>query len=347
MRVTYAITYEDFLSLQRPFTLRPGRNAGFIAALIVCGLVVGLGLVVGGFAGVAIGALGILGAGGAWLYEKAAVKRAREKYQKSLSIAFQSIHCRDERSFQADEDGFTTACKCGVITRPWSEFVRVSEAKKFLLIGTKKGTELIPKFAFASEGELTEFRNFLLGKLNQVAAPMAKNFEVAYTAADFRSAHWLHVWKAGGRSRLIYSLITAWGVAVIIYFLLMNTKGIEVDETTARIFAFIGAVLFWTVPTFLRLRSPKLPPARIYYDSEGMLVEDSANRIRFSWDQFIGYLENKHVLLLYLNPRQFKLIPKRALEGRASEFYDVLQRRLRSYDYKNPLPAMSAPALKT
>jgi YcxB-like protein len=347
MRVVYAIAYEDFLSLQRPFTLRPGRNAGFIAALAVCALVVGLGFVLGGIAGVVIGALGIFGAVGAWLYEKAAVKRAQGKHQKTLSDAYQGIHCRDKRSFQADKDGFTTACKCGVITRPWNEFVSVGEVPKFLLVGTRKGTELIPKSAFGSDGELTEFRSLLLGKLNQIAAPMCKNFEVSYTAADFRSAHWLHVWKAGGRSRLIYSLISAWGVAVIIYFLLTDTKSIDVEAPTARIFAFIGAVLFWALPAISRLRSPKFLPARIYYDSEGMLVVNTANRIRFSWDQFIGYLENKQVLLLYLNPRQYRLIPKRVLAGRPSEFYDVMQRQLRPYNHKNLAPSVSPSPLKT
>lgn len=343
MRITYKVTWDDFLSVQKPFALRPGRNAGFIAAVCFCALMGALGvlLIVQGFGNIAgffIIGLGILAFVGAWLFEKRAVTNRKNNYDRKLALAFQQIHCRDRREFEATETRFTTICNCGTVTRPWSELSWVTDTKSFLIVGSKRGTEPLPKSAFASEGELTEFRSLLLEKLNGGQSLLIRQFEFSYARADFRSAHWLHVWKAGGKRNLLLSVVRAWGVAVIIFFVLTNMKGSNISEGTARLIALGGALLLLILPVFRKGRTHIPPPARIHYDQEGFHVEDSTSRIRYPWSQFIGYLENKSAFLLYINPRQYKIIPKRALKNRADEFCEILRAKVRMYDYRNPVP---------
>ncbi len=93
MRITYKVTWDDFLSVQKPFALRPGRNAGFIAAVCFCALMGALGvlLIVQGFGNIAgffIIGLGILAFVGAWLFEKRAVTNRKNNYDRKLALAF-------------------------------------------------------------------------------------------------------------------------------------------------------------------------------------------------------------------------------------------------------------------
>jgi len=342
MRITYGISFDDFLSLQRPFTLRAGRNAGFVAAMFVCLLMVALGVIVGAFAGFCIMGFGLAAAVAAWFYEKRAVAAARKKYDDNLARIYQGIHCRDQRTFETTPDSFTMACNCGTVTRPWSELVRITDTRNLLLVGMKKGVEAIPKSCFASEGTLTEFRTTMMEKLNQGNPLPVRQFEFSYRRADFRSAAWLHIWEAGGRRNLFFFFIKAWGFAVIAFFVF--TKLVGASENTAFWMAAGTGVGFIAARLLKANKKPAVPPARVYFDQQGLHVEDSASRMRFAWDQFIGYLENKNVFLLYLGPRHYKIIPKRALDNRAVEFSNILRSRVRLFDYKNPSPVIHRPA---
>jgi hypothetical protein len=126
MRLSYGVKFEDFQTLQAPFPTVAGSNAGFKGVLVACALIAalgvfcltqGMGLQVGGFL---IG-LGLVAATGVYFYEQRSVRTKKEKYEKKISEDFQRIHCRDERVFTAGENEFTASCKCGTVTRPWSE----------------------------------------------------------------------------------------------------------------------------------------------------------------------------------------------------------------------------------
>jgi len=178
----------------------------------------------------------------------------------------------------------------------------------------------------------------MLEKLNQGNPLPVQQFEFRYRPADFRSAAWLHIWEAGGRWNFFLFFVRAWGIGVIAFFVL--TKLIGASENTA-LWTAIGTGVGFIVARFLKAnKKPAVPPARVYFDQQGLHVEDSASRIRFTWDQFIGYLENKTVFLLYLGPRQYKIIPKAALDNRAAEFSNILRSRVRPFDYRNPTPVI-------
>src|SRR6266478_10228613 len=108
MKLTYAVRIEDFRALQPGFALRAGKNVGFKGALVACGLIALFGLfcLVEGF-GVPVAAfligLGFVAAGLSYLYEKRSVSKAREAYEKRISIAYRQLHCVDQRVFEADD----------------------------------------------------------------------------------------------------------------------------------------------------------------------------------------------------------------------------------------------------
>jgi hypothetical protein len=111
---------------------------GFCMFFAAFGLLVaaqGLGLV-HGFPGVESGefsagalvvGLSVAGALAAYFLEKRAVRRAREKYGANIRAGYARIHCPDQRTFEADADGFVASCRCGSVRRPWSELTRYSE----------------------------------------------------------------------------------------------------------------------------------------------------------------------------------------------------------------------------
>src|SRR5215470_13938546 len=118
MRLHYTISFEDFKTLQPRFEVKPGKNAGFKGVLVACSLIALLGVfcLAEGF-GWQVGAfligLGGVAAGLAYFYDKRSVQKAREQHEQKLSLAYQNIHCRDERFFETNESGFTAKCKCG------------------------------------------------------------------------------------------------------------------------------------------------------------------------------------------------------------------------------------------
>ena len=167
-----------------------------ISALGVFCIAEGMGLPVGGFL---IG-LGLVAGTGAYFYEQRSVRTRTEEYERKLVAGFQQIHCRDQRIFEADDSGFTSSCKCGTVTRPWSELKSFSENKTHFAFNTKMGGQVLPKSAFSSDAEITEFRALATGKLNQ-------------RQAHHRTALRCSVQARGLPSGLLAPCFQGWGMA--------------------------------------------------------------------------------------------------------------------------------------
>ncbi len=205
VKLTYAIKIDDFKALRPPFTLRAGSNAGFKGVLVACALIAllgvftlaeGMGILVGGFL-IGLGAVGVTVT---YFYEQRSVRTKREAHEKSISEAFRQIHCRDQRVFAVDEGGFTVSCGCSTVTRPWSGLASFSENDTHFAFGTNAGGQILPKSAFSSEAQITEFRAFVSGKLNEDKSVASPHIDFACTSEDYRAAYWLHILKgeAGG-----------------------------------------------------------------------------------------------------------------------------------------------------
>lgn len=338
MRLSYAIKVEDFQRLQAPFPTIKGATAGFKGVLVACVLIALLGVfcMLQGF-GLPVGffliALGLVAATGSYFYEQRSIRKNKENYHERIIAGFQRIHCRDERIFAADESGFTASCKCGSVTRPWSELTSFSESKTDFAFNTKMGGQVLPKSAFPSEAEITEFRALATGKLNQDKPANAPHFDFALKRDDYRIGYWIHTLKGGGWRGLAKALATyvcfTYGV-----FVIWNSLAVHNEAVRAGLIG--GLIGFPLVRLANRRRRQYLGPMRVHFSNEGLYLQDPANQARTSWTQFVGYLEGSGMFLLYYNPKLYRIIPKRALTGPAVQFQTLVQSKLSRYDYRSP-----------
>jgi hypothetical protein len=81
---------------------------------------------------------------------------------------------------------------------------------------------------------------------------------------------------------------------------------------------------------------------RVYFSDEGLHMQYPSAQLRKPWSQFIGYLENDKIVLLYLSPKLYNTIPKRALTGPAARFRAMAEAKLAPYDYRNPAPKLNS-----
>lgn len=280
MRFSYAVRLEDFRALQPPFVLRPGRNLGFKGVLVACGLIALLGVfcLVEGF-GSPVAAflvcLGVIAAGLAYLYDKRSVTKAKEAYEKRLLTAYRQLHCSDHRVFEADNQTFSAACKCGTVNRPWGELIQLSENENFFSLGTKSGAIVLPKSAFSTEAERTEFRALASSKLNGEKALTSRHLNFTCTRQDLRRAHILHALKGGGWRAVLKQAMT---FACVSGGLIVIWRGLASAQIGAR-FGLVGGALAVVLLRLSRRRpKPQLRPLRVSFGEEGLYLQDSVNQ---------------------------------------------------------------------
>jgi hypothetical protein len=345
MRLSYAIKFDDFQTLQPPLPAAKSATAGFKGVLVACALIAllgvflmlqGMGLPVGLFL---IG-LGLAAATGAYFYEQHSLRKNKENHAKRLAAEFERIHCRDERVFTAGENEFTASCKCGTVTRPWSELTSFSENKTHFAFNTKMGGQILPKSAFASEAQVTEFRALVSGKVNQDKPSNSPYFDFVFSRDDYRAAYWLHTLKGGGWRHLARilatSVISTWGCVVIWRYVSVSRDPIVLVGLIALL---VAAPAYGMIK---RRRNKKyIGSLRLYFSDEGLHAQYPATQSRRPWSQYIGFLENSDVIILYLSPGFYSVVPKRALAAQAGRFQTLLKTKLGIYDYRNPMPVGS------
>lgn len=356
MKVTYAITYRDFLAVQPPFQVRAARSRGFgmVQGLCLALGVAGLSMMAQGFRlmhqpgspegdelriGVFLIGLAALGMSVAFFLDQRWVARKKQKHEENLAYAFSRIHCRDERTFDASADSYIAACECGTIIRPWTQLHTLSENNSLLILQGNAEGHSIPKSAFATEGELTEFRNLLLEKLNTTRSLTTRRAEYAFTTDDFRNADRLHFWKGGGWRHSLATIAASGAVLCAVLLLIMVLIGSRGDPV---LFTFVLATAVLLPYGILKFRRRRryLGPQRMFYSEEGLHLEDPTAQARIPWSQFIGYLEGEHIFLLYSTPRRYRIVPKRGFAGREQEFCTLLEANLPVFNYRQPFPAL-------
>ena len=199
--------------------------------------------------------------------------------------------------------------------------MQFSETPKLFLVGSRNEGQIIPKSAFQSEGEVTEFRTFILEKLNQGRSITSRPVEFNYKSADFRNASLLHVAKGGGWRALLknvglFAIMTY--AAFAIWYAISPRK--EFLPLFGLLAAFLGVPLMRATKLIRKRFRGQL---RIYFSDEGLHLQDSATQVRVLWNQFIGYLEGSEAFLLYMNPRLYRIVPKRVLANQESEFREA------------------------
>jgi hypothetical protein len=74
----------------------------------------------------------------------------------------------------------------------------------------------------------------------------------------------------------------------------------------------------------------------MYFGEDGIQLRDPVTISKNPWENFCGYLENSNIFLLYHSARLYRIIPKRALGSRETEFRALLERKVSPFDYQNP-----------
>jgi len=352
MKLEYAITLNDFRALQKPFAGRAAANAGFkgvvifsaaVTALGIYCFIKGLGWPVAAFL---IG-LAVVGCVAAYFSDVRSLRRAREKYDRDIALAYERLHCRDHRLVEVTDSGFSLVCKCGAVARPWSELTQFSENDRFFLLRTKAEGLLLPKSAFASEGDKTEFRRLATEQINHGRAFAARPVEFLCDRADLRSARLLHISRGGGWRPFLRAGAILFGLGVLLNFFLRSQGGAADPTIPLKAAALVlGAFLVATLVRVLQKGRQQRRPLRLYFGNEGLHLEDGTTIARYPWESFCGYLENDRIFLIYHNPRLYRVVPKRVLAERQTEFRRLLAARLQRFDYRNPVRLANAQVSK-
>ena len=343
MKLDYGIAFENFRQLQTSFTIRAGRNPGFKGVLVACVLMALLGVFcIAKGMGFAVGAfligLGVAASIVAYVYDVRSVSKAKQDHDQKIEAAYRRVHCRERRVFQANENGFTASCQCGTVTRPWTELTGFSETDNHFALATKLGWEVLPKSAFQSQGEITEFRSLVTTRLNANRLATSRFIDFQHKRQDFRRAYILHTLKGGGwrgPARVLFRFACL-GVGVIVIANALSSSNRTILLGMIGVFFAIQLLQFAT-----NKREHYLGPLRIYFGDSGLHLRDPRSQSRHSWSQFIGYLENSHLILLYHNPRLYRIVPKRALAGHSLEFLTLVKTKLPYYDYRRPASELS------
>jgi hypothetical protein len=329
----------DFRALQPPFTMRIAGSSTFKGLAIICGFIAFLGVVsisagLGFFTATCFFASAVLFCGLGYLNQKRSVRIAKQKYETNIYLAYKQSHCPDQRSFEADDDGFQFSCKCGIVRRPWTELIRFAENDLWFFLGTKTGSQAIPKAAFNSTAAVTEFRAFATAKMgrdDRLLVPV----EFTYNYGDIQHGVRLHVLRGGGwRTRIkvwISTICIISFVGAMSYF-----QSPCPDKSSLGIIwgAFGAAAIVLAIRSVFRRRRFHSLPVKLYFDGEGLLAQEDTALSRIRWSQFVGYLENKHVFLFYVNPVFYQTIPKRVISNRESEIRSMISAKLPVYDYR-------------
>jgi len=350
MKLEYAISFDEFRSIHAPFAAKAGRNVGFRAVLVVCIAIALLGVVTGAQGlGLGVGVffvgLGAVSALVAYFFDRRSIDKAQQKYEDSIRKAYEQIHCPDRRDLEVNENGFTTTCRCGSVTRPWSELISFSENKSFAVIRTKTEQVPVSKTVFASEGSLTEFRTLVLEKLNGSKPFAARPIDFRYTRVDYRNGFLLHFAQAGGWRALLRMVVGLFGLGYII-LLVLRGQGPR-DDTVAPFFAFGTVILFAIVSFLMKRKRIYEGTLRLTFGEEGLHLQDPQTVAVASWSRYLGYLESREVFLIYANPRLYRIVPKGVLGDREKEFATLLKSKLPLYDYKRPAGALKSQAAPT
>ena len=346
MRITYGITLDEFRALQPPWR-RNGHaiTAYWLILLTICLtlIVPGLGLLAEewnqghGFSAAALGSigLGVLLCSCTYFVDRRSQRRKRARREQELLAAYDRIHCRNARVLEADAESLTFSCDCGLVVRQWTELTAFTETRSFLIPLTRTDSFPIPKSAFASEGELTEFRRLVLEKLHTDRPFNACPIEFAHTRADFWRAKLLHVRKGGGWRRV---LRLGLATAALVYLVGASVVAARAGQAPAWLVPVaLGALVFF-LAKITRRQQRYYGPLCIYFSEEGFHVVDPASQSRRRWNELAGYLESRHLYLLYLNPVLYRIVPKRALGNRTAEFERLLQAALPIFDYRRRYP---------
>jgi hypothetical protein len=335
MRIPFAISRETYLAVQPPLRTQWPKSRGSVWATMVAVLCGGVGLVllvhhIAGADGAAAASLsdyavaillilasGLVLAGMSYL-PKIQARRIQREHRELLSERYDNLHCRNNRYLETSDEGFVFGCDCKRTSYSWPQLVSLIESGDVFIARTKDNVEVVPKPAFPNEAAITEFRQLLTSHMDRPDALKARAVQVSCTPADLRWARWLHIRKGGGWKALLAKL----GLAIAFAFYLAYLAEF-VDSTIRRdrlLYAEAAALGLLLLMLLLRSRPQYLGPFRVWFNEDAIHVEYPFSLIRVEWYRMLGFLEDKHNLLLCHDERSYLTLPQRFIDTAQGEF---------------------------
>ena len=183
---------------------------------------------------------------------------------------------------------------------------------------------------------MTEFRSLFLEKLQHDQPLNHWAVDFVYTKRDFRDGYLLNLTAGGGWRKLMKDALF---LAVMLYGIIFIWSRISNDRNPGLLCGLLVAFFAMPILKVVQRRKKRyFGSLRFFFGDQGLQLQYSSTLARFSWSQFIGFLENSRVLLLYLSPRNFVIVPKRALAEREAQLNTLLIAKLPRYDYRHPVP---------
>jgi membrane protein implicated in regulation of membrane protease activity len=341
MKLDYGITFSDFAATQPEVSQQSSKNALLGAGsflLVFAG--VGLFLIVSGFRHPETGYLGVGGvfvtlaiaaAGVLYLRDQRSSRSKSERHSRQLEASYRKMHCTDSRTLLIEQDSLTASCKCGSVRRPWAALAGLQETERFFFLRTQSEVFFIPKSAFASQAEVTEFRSLISEHLNTSTPLTGISIRFVYTRQDFFRAKLLHLRKGVATSTQIELALRWVAIPYVLFivgrFLLVHVFT-EVDPGGLVVAVVVPTLLIW--PYFRRRRTRLLSlPTEARITNDEVYLQDSLGQGRFRFDSCCAYLEDDWNYIVYHNPKRYRILPKRAFtESQKERFDQIIQSKL-------------------
>lgn len=286
--------------------------------------------------------IGAAGLAACYMRENRGVARQQRKYDQDILRAYTTTHCTDGRRLEISDDGYTLTCKCGTVRRLWTGLVSFSENTSLFVLVAKTDSQIIPKSSFSTDGMVTEFRALVSEKLNVDRAFTARYVEYTQTPVDVRAGWKLHFLQGGGWRRLVRPAIILGAAFCVWAIVVLN----DTFWITVAIALAVFAVAAVAIVVHIKRCDRYWGPLRLYFSEEGLHLRDSVSESRTAWEEFLGYLEDGKVFLLYHNPKLYRIIPKRALAETSGSFEAFVSTKLLPYDYREPFASVNRKGVK-
>jgi hypothetical protein len=344
MRASYSISQDTFVGLQPPFlAIEPlGRGLFFFLHFVTIFTGVGFVLV---FAHVAflmwqspppstslidatvVFGLGLLVLMGVWVARKLLIRSSQNQHEQFLRDSYTRLHCREDRFVETTEDGLEYGCACKTSSVPWPKFTMLAESNGAFVLFIGAEVLVVPKGAFPSEADRTEFRAILSQRLSHDRSLTARAIEFVCDQKDWRNARWLQFKRGGwiGMARLT-GLAALESVMPLFFIPFFDVRSPWSGPFVA------GAGFFGLLIVGLAIIARRKPPLyglplKAWFSEEVIYLQSPVAEGRIAWSQVSGCFADKRSIILVNNGQVFLLIPQRCIAPTQREYFEALIRK--------------------
>lgn len=345
MRVVYSLSRQAYEKLQPPFQpIGPvDRGLFFFLYLVVIEVGVGLAMLSQDLYSLVrksatpdwVMSAEIFGVGtflllGVWGARKLSARQSTKEHFEFLGDTYSRLHCRDRRFVETNEDGLTFGCDCGTQLDKWPGFLGASETDREFMLWTQRNFAIIPKDAFGTEAERTQFRAILSEHVESGAVALSRSVEFCANSRDWRRANWL-LFKRGGWMRSGRLLIGAFCLTIIIAFVV----GVFRPDEAWSVPSVAGALVFSLACAYflnpLRHGINGLRTSmKVNFAEDAIYARSDTFVLRIPWVTISWWQCDSKILLFCYQRKSILLIPLRAMQASQLKYIleTILARRL-------------------